>query len=104
YSQAMRGTSILYEWTPGSIDAALGQYRSAMQADPEFAPAYAMAAYCYVQRQSYGLVTDRASAFREGVQLAWRAAEVGRNDAYALTRAAHAVSSLAQDIRSALPL
>ena len=49
-----------------------------MQADPEFAPAYAMASYCYVQRQSYGLVTDRASEFREGVQLAWRAAELGK--------------------------
>jgi TolB-like protein len=104
YSQVMRGTSILYEWTPGSIDAALGQYRSAMQADPEFAPAYAMAAYCYVQRQSYGLVTDRASEFREGVQLAWRAAELGKNDAYALTRAAHAVSSLGQDISNGVSL
>ena len=104
YSQVMRGTSILYEWTPGSIDAALGQYRSAMQADPEFAPAYAMASYCYVQRQSYGLVTDRASEFREGVQLAWRAAELGKNDAYALTRAAHAVSSLGQDISSGASL
>jgi TolB-like protein len=104
YSHVMRGTSFLYEWTPESIDAALGQYRSAIQVDPEFAPAYAMASYCYVQRQSYGLVIDRASEFREGVELAWRAAELGKNDAYALTRAAHAVSSLGQDLSSGASL
>lgn len=104
YSRVMRGTSILYEWTPQAIDTALEQYRSAMQIDPEFAPAYAMASYCYVQRQSYGLVTDREREFREGVELAWRAAELGKNDAYALTRAAHAVSSLGQDIGSGASL
>lgn len=104
YSQVMRGTSILYEWTPQSIGEALAQYQSAMHADPEFAPAYAMASYCYVQRQSYGLVTDRAREFHEGVELAWRAAELGKNDAYALTRAAHAVSSLGQDIGSGVAL
>lgn len=104
YSQVVRGTSMLYEWTSESIDAALTQYRSAMQADAEFAPAYAMASYCYVQRQSYGLVADRVSESREGVALAWRAAELGKSDAYALTRAAHAVSALGQDIGSGVSL
>ena len=104
YSQVMRGTSMLYEWTPDSIDGALQHYRSAMQADAEFAPAYAMASYCFVQRQSYGRLADRLRDSREGVDLAWRAAELGKNDAYALTRAAHAVSALGQDIVSGVSL
>lgn len=104
YSRVMRGTSILYQWTADAIDAALEQYLSAIEMEPEFAPAYAMASYCYVQRQSYGLLTDRLVESRKGVELAWRAAELGKNDAYALTRAAHAISSLGQDIVSGLSL
>jgi tetratricopeptide (TPR) repeat protein len=45
-----------------------------------------------------------AREFSEGVELAWRAAELGKNDAHALTRAAHAVSSLGQDIGSGVAL
>ncbi len=98
YSRVMRGTSILYEWTPDAIQKALDEYRLAIQADPEFAPAYAMASYCFVQRKSYGLITDYSTECREGIDLAWRAAELGKNDAHALTRAAHVVSSLGHDI------
>jgi TolB-like protein len=98
YSRVMRGTSLLYEWTPGSIGTALEQYRSAIQVDPEFAPAYAMASYCYIQKSSYGLLTDRLIDSREGVELAWRAADLGKNDAYALMRAAHAISALGNDL------
>jgi tetratricopeptide (TPR) repeat protein len=104
YSRVMRGTGILYEWMPSSINTALEQYRSAMQVDPEFAPAYAMASYCYVQKQSYGLLVDRLGESREGAELAWRAAELGKNDAYALTRAAHAVAAMSRDTSSGASL
>jgi len=104
YSRVMRCTSSLYEWTPASIDAALEQYQLAMNADPDFAPAYAMASYCYVQRQSFGVLLDRSKEAAEGVSLAWRAAELGKNDAYALTRAAHGISALGQDISSGMSL
>jgi len=100
----MRGTSILYEWTPDAIQKALDEYRLAMQADPEFAPGYAMASYCFVQRQSYGLITDLSTESREGIDLAWRAAELGKNDAHALTRAAHVVSALGHDISAGASL
>ena len=45
YARVMRGTSNLYEWTPAAIGAALEQYQLAMNADPHFAPSYAMASY-----------------------------------------------------------
>ena len=104
YSRVMRGTSSLYEWTPASIDAALEQYQLAMNADPDFAPAYAMASYCYVQRQSFGGLLDRSKEAAEGVSLAWRAAELGKNDSHALTRAAHGISALGQDIGGGMSL
>ena len=104
YSHVMRGTTSLYEWTPASIDAALEQYRSALKIDPEFAPAYGMAAYCYVQRQSFGRIIDPSKEMAEGVTLAWRAAELGNSDAHALTRAAHAVSTLGRDLGSGISL
>ncbi|OQW55944.1 MAG: hypothetical protein A4S14_11195 [Proteobacteria bacterium SG_bin9] len=104
YSRVMRGTSSLYEWTPASIDAALEQYQLAMSADPDFAPAYAMASYCYVQRQSFGILLDRPQEAAAGVSLAWRAAELGKNDSCALTRAAHGVSALGQDIGGGMSL
>ena len=104
YSRVMRGTSSLYEWTPASIDAALEQYQLAMNADPDFAPAYAMASYCYVQRQSFGGLLDRSKEAAEGVSLAWRAAELGKNNSHALTRAAHGISALALDISGGMSL
>jgi TolB-like protein len=104
YAHVMRGTSSLYEWTPIAIDAALKQYQLAINIDSDFAPAYAMASYCYVQRQSFGILLDPSKEMAEGVALAWRAAELGKNDAYALTRAAHAISALGQDISSGMSL
>ena len=104
YSRVMRGTSSLYEWTPAAIDAALEQYQLALAVEPEFALAYAMASYCYVQRQSFGLILDRSKEMAEGASLAWRAAQLGKNDAYALSRAAHAISVLGQDISGGMAL
>jgi TolB-like protein len=104
YSRVMRGTSSLYEWTPAAIDAALEQYQLALSVEPEFAPAYAMASYCYVQRQSFGLFADRSAEMAQGAALAWRAAELGKNDACALSRAAHAIAALEQDIGSGMSL
>jgi TolB-like protein len=104
YSRVIRGTSLLYEWTPAAIDAALEQYRLSINTDPDFAPAYAMASYCYVQRQSFGTLLDRSSDMAEGAALAWRAADLGKTDAHALTRAAHGISTLGQDTTSGMSL
>jgi tetratricopeptide (TPR) repeat protein len=57
-----------------------------------------MASYCYVQRLSYGWLTDRPRQIAEGVALARQAAELGEDDALALARAAHAISVLGGDI------
>jgi tetratricopeptide (TPR) repeat protein len=63
-----------------------------------------MAAYCYVQRQSYGWITDRPGETAECVQLALRAAELGKDDALALAKAAHAISAVGGDVEGGASL
>jgi TolB-like protein/DNA-binding winged helix-turn-helix (wHTH) protein/tetratricopeptide (TPR) repeat protein len=98
YTCTLRGLDNLHQWTKGGIGEALDLFQKAIEIEPEFASAYAMAAYCYVQRQSYGWITDRPRESAECVQLALRAAELGKDDALALAKAAHAISAVGGDI------
>src|SRR5262249_36332895 len=53
YALTLAGVRSLRQWTKPGIDRALRLFRQAIAADREFAPAYAMSSYCYVQQQSY---------------------------------------------------
>ncbi len=66
--------------------------------DPEFAPAYAMAAWCHFLRKVNRWMIDRAREIAEGTRLTRRAIELGMDDAVALTRAGHALAHLAGDL------
>jgi adenylate cyclase len=94
------GMGNVYQWSRDGISNALSMFHKAMQLDPEFAPAYGMAAYCYVQRKSYGWIADRKRETAECARLARRAAELAKDDTAALSKAAHAVASVACDIDS----
>ena len=98
YSATLRGINSLHQWSKDGIDQALRLFRKATEIDPDFAAAYAMASYCYVQRQAYGWLTDGSRDRAEGLRLARTAAELGTDDALALTRAAHAISVLGDDL------
>jgi TolB-like protein len=104
YSCTLRGLDNLHQWTKDGIDEALHLFQKAIEIEPEFASAYAMAAYCYVQRQSYGWITDRPGETAECVQLALRAAELGKDDALALAKAAHAISAVGGDVEGGASL
>src|SRR5207253_3418444 len=60
----------------------------------------AMSSYCYVQQQSYGWFADSPCDRAEGVALARAAADLGADNALTLTRAAHAISVLGDDVDS----
>jgi len=92
------GMGKLYRWNRTGLDEALRLFRRAVDFDPEFAAALGMAAYCYVQRKSNGWLTERAQEATECAQLAKRAAHCARDDAFALTKAAHAIASVPGDI------
>jgi len=104
YTCTLRGLDNLHQWTKGGIGEALDLFQKAIEIEPEFASAYAMAAYCYVQRQSYGWITDRPRETAECVQLALRAAELGKDDALALAKAAHAISAVGGDVEGGASL
>jgi TolB-like protein len=102
YDYYLRGMGSVYQWTRDGISEALRLFNKAIQIDPEFAVAYGMAAYCYVQRKSYGWFTDRQQEIAESARLARRAIELGKDDAVALSKAAHAIFYLEADVESAV--
>lgn len=94
----LRGMGHLYEWTRGGVGEALRLFQRAIEIDPHFALAHGMAAYCFVQRKSYGWFSDRDAETEEADRLARRAAALAGNDAFALSKAAHAIAYVAGDV------
>ncbi len=100
----LRGMANLHRGTRDAIDEALAQFHHALQLDPNFASAYAMAAWCHLWRKANGWMTDRPQEIAEGARLARRAVELGRDDAVALTRSGHALGHLAGDLDGGIAL
>jgi TolB-like protein len=100
----LRGMANLHRGTRDSIDEALAQFYHALQLDPNFASAYAMAAWCHFWRKVNGWMIDRPQEIAEGARLARRAVELGRDDAVALTRSGHALGHLAGDLDGGIAL
>ena len=98
YDYYLGGMAHLHLGSRESIDAALGQFNHALMRDPNFASAYAMAAWCYFWRKVNGWMTDRPGEIAEGARLARRAIDLGRDDAVALTRGGHALAHLTKDV------
>lgn len=94
----LRGLDNVYRWSRDGLNAALSHLQQAIVLEPQFAEAYGLAAYCYVQRQSYGWFEDRATDQQACAALALCAAEVGSDNALVLARASHAITSVAGDI------
>jgi TolB-like protein len=104
YDFYLRGMAKLHQGTREAIDEALPLFDQAIQLDPEFASAYAMAAWCHVWRKVNGWMTDRRKETAEGARLTRRAVELGRDDAVALTRGGHALAHLAGDFDGGIAL
>src|SRR5262245_6049594 len=69
--------------------------------DRHFSSPYGIAAWCYAWRKINGWMTDRAQEIAETERLARRAAEVGPDDAVALSRGAHALAYVVGDLDAA---
>ena len=80
---------------------ALELFNKAIALDPDFATAHGMAAFCYNQRVRNGWITDLARERSEARRLALRAAELGREDAVALTGAGSCLADAQERIGSA---
>jgi TolB-like protein len=95
YDYYLRGMASYHPSTRKAIDEALPLFRKAIDLDPEFASAYAMAGWCYFWRKINGWLTDRALEIAEGERLIRRAVELGQDDAIALARGGHGLGHLA---------
>ena len=104
YDYYLRAMANLHLGTREATDGALALLAKAAELDTEYAPAHALAAWCYVWRKVNGWSEDRARESAEGTRLARRAIELGHDDALALTRAGHALAHLADDLEAALAL
>jgi TolB-like protein/tetratricopeptide (TPR) repeat protein len=92
YDNYLRGMGIYYHWNRAASIEALSLFKRAIELDPKFASAYAMAARCYVKRKAGGWVTDRDEEIAEAARLARRAAELGKDDSVALGTAGFALA------------
>ncbi|WP_424630630.1 adenylate/guanylate cyclase domain-containing protein [Bradyrhizobium sp. SYSU BS000235] len=104
YDYYLRGRASLNRGTRDATDEALSQFYQALQIDPNFASAYAMAAWCHFWRKVNSWMTDRRQEMAEGARLARRAVELGEDDAVALTRSGHALGHLAGDLDGSVAL
>ncbi|TDU32605.1 TolB-like protein [Panacagrimonas perspica] len=104
YDYYLRGTAKLHQGTRDALEQALPLLHKAIEIDPVFASAYAMAAWCHCWRKINGWMTDRSHEMAEGARLARRAVELDRSDAVALTRSGHALGYLANDIAGGIAL
>src|SRR5919109_2414233 len=100
----LRGMAHLHRGTRDSTDEALAQFYHALQLDPDFASACAMAAWCHLWRKANGWMIDRPQEIAEGARLARRAVELGRDDAVALTRSGSVLGHLAGDLNGGIAL
>jgi TolB-like protein len=104
YDYYLRGTANLQLGTQHAIDEALPLFEQAMTLDPDFASAYAMAAWCYFWRKVNGWMLDASREVAEGARLARHAIELGRDDAVALTRGGHAFAHLGGGLDAGIAL
>jgi TolB-like protein/class 3 adenylate cyclase/tetratricopeptide (TPR) repeat protein len=98
YDFFMRGMAGYHQWTRQANGEALMMFTRAIEFDPDFASAYAMAARCYTQQKAGGWPVDRAHAIAETRRLARRAAELSKGDAFALSTAGFALAWVASDV------
>jgi TolB-like protein len=104
YDCYLRGVAHMHQGSRPAITDAIAQFRAAIARDERFGAAYAMAAWCYFWRKVSGWMEDREQETAEGIRLARRGAEYGRDDAVALARSGHALLHLAGEIDAGIAL
>jgi TolB-like protein len=104
YDYYLRGMWNFRQVSRSAIDQALPLFYEAIERDPNFASAYAMAAWCHSWRKLSRWVTDLEREAAEGTRLARLAVELGQDDAVALAASAHALAHLVRDFDTSIAL
>ena len=104
YDLFLRGMAAVHQANREANAEALHLFRQAIEFDPEYAAAYAMAAYCYVWRKTSGWMVDTSSEAAEADRFARRAVASGRADAVALARGGQALAYVVGDLEDGATL
>jgi len=104
YDYYLRAMWCFHRGTREATADALPLFHKAIQLDPDFASAYGMAAWCHFWRKINDWMEDRDRDAPEAVRLASQALELGKDDAVALTRGAHALAHFGGDFDHCLAL
>jgi len=91
YDCVLRAQQSIYEWTEESVERAMRQLEQALEIDADYPLANAMLANCYATRRFQGWGKDYAAEAIEGLRLADRAIELGRDDGEVLWRSGNAM-------------
>ena len=98
YDFYLRGMASVHQATRQANDEALRLFYEAIKLDPDFASAYAMAAWCHTWRKSNGWVEDRAAEIAETERLARQGAQLGQDHAVALAMSGHALAYVVGEV------
>ena len=104
YDLLLRAQQLQHEYTEEASAAAINCLEKALAIDPNYAPAMALAAYCYAERRMQGWARDPDAEAIEGHRLAARAVDLASDDANVLCMAAHAIRVLGGDLYRAQEL
>jgi TolB-like protein/class 3 adenylate cyclase len=94
----MRGIASFQRWGREAIDEALRLALRAIELDPNYSTPYGLAVSCYVVRKANGWMADPGQEIAETARLTARAAEVGRDDAFALSSSGFAIANILGDL------
>lgn len=104
YDYYLRGLARSHRWTNKGLagnDEALELFRKAIALDTNLASAYGMAAWCYVVRKARGWMIERTQESAEAKRLAWKAVQLGGDDAVALGLGGYALAFVANEFDDA---
>jgi TolB-like protein len=104
YDYYLRGMASFHLGNRNGISSALPLFRSAIERDPDFASAYALAAACLFWCRFNGWAGSSAEFNAEGARLARLAVDLGRDDPVALARGGHALANFVGDIDGAVAM
>ncbi len=104
YDHLLRAQQLEYEFTEESLDKALDHLRQALAIEPDYAPAMALAAYCYGEKRFQGWTRDFEAETAQGLQFMSKALELAHFDPNVLWMSALASWQLGFDTKRAKEL
>src|SRR5712675_1266345 len=100
YDYYLRGLAMVSRYSKTTNKKAFEFFVNAIELDPVYASAYAMATRCISLRAQNGWLTNPEREISEGLRLARRAVELGRDDPLVLAVGGYVIAFLGHDLDS----